>query len=71
MSYKHKENKIKSGRPRSKNPKEVLPAISVESELKQAIESAALKLGKGHAEFRRTAYRMLVHYVEKKLPDGD
>lgn len=67
MAYTYKENKKKSGRPRNKNPKEVLPAISVDLELKQQMDAAGKKLGVGSTKFRRTAYRMLIKYVEKKL----
>ena len=67
MGYKYKENKKKSGRPRNKDQKFILPAISVDLELKQAMDSALAKLNKSSTDFRRMAYRMLVQYVDKKL----
>ena len=63
MAYKYKENKIKSGRPRNKKSKDILPAISVDSDVRIQMNEAAKKLGKSNAEFRRTAYGLLIKYV--------
>ena len=67
MAYQYRENKIKSGRPRSSQTKIVLPAVSVESEMKQDMDRAAEKLKISLPKFRRMAYGMLVKYVKKKL----
>lgn len=67
MAYQYKKNKKKSGRPRSSHTRAILPAISVELNMKYDIESASRKLKISSANFRRTAYGMLVKYVNKKL----
>lgn len=67
MAYQYKKNKKKSGRPRLKDKKIMLPAISVEPDLRSDMESAASKLHISSAQFRRMAYGMLVKYVRKKL----
>ncbi len=66
MTYKYKENKIKSGRPRNEKSKDILPAISVNSDVRVQMNEAAKKLGISHAEFRRMAYELLIKYVSKQ-----
>ena len=69
MAYKYKEIKKKDGRPRNEVPKETLPPISIEPEMREEMLSSAKKLNMKLPEFRRMAYKMLIKYTKKLSSD--